>query len=124
MFCLLKGFKSSQNLILKYSILLPNYRSVTDISLNTIAYYHTFIVRDNEGARSNGIRVGRGTSGRRGKTCGRGHKGTKARSGGSVRLGFEGGQTPIYRKIPKIGFKAPYYISIFINLDLLMILSH
>lgn len=110
MFCLLKGFKPSQNLLLRSSILIPTYRSITDIALNTIAYFIYFIVRDNEGARANAIRVGRGTSGRRGKTCGRGHKGTKARGGGSVRLGFEGGQTPIYRRIPKIGFKAPYLL--------------
>ncbi|MCI9177071.1 MAG: 50S ribosomal protein L15 [Clostridia bacterium] len=51
-----------------------------------------------------GIRVGRGIGSGLGKTSGRGHKGQKARSGGGVRRGFEGGQTPLYRRLPKRGF--------------------
>ena len=50
------------------------------------------------------IRVGRGIGSGLGKTSGRGHKGQKARSGGGVRRGFEGGQTPLYRRLPKRGF--------------------
>ena len=50
-------------------------------------------------------RVGRGLGSGLGKTSGRGHKGQKARSGGGVRRGFEGGQTPLYRRLPKRGFK-------------------
>ena len=49
-------------------------------------------------------RVGRGIGSGLGKTAGRGHKGQKARSGGGVRRGFEGGQTPLYRRLPKRGF--------------------
>ena len=49
-------------------------------------------------------RVGRGIASGLGKTSGRGHKGQKARSGGGVRRGFEGGQTPLYRRLPKRGF--------------------
>ena len=49
-------------------------------------------------------RVGRGTGSGIGKTSGKGHKGQKARSGGGVRRGFEGGQTPLYRRLPKRGF--------------------
>ena len=49
-------------------------------------------------------RVGRGIGSGNGKTAGRGHKGQKARSGGGVRRGFEGGQTPLYRRLPKRGF--------------------
>lgn len=49
-------------------------------------------------------RVGRGMASGNGKTSGRGHKGQKARSGGGVRRGFEGGQTPLYRRLPKRGF--------------------
>ena len=49
-------------------------------------------------------RVGRGSSSGLGKTSGRGQKGQKARSGGGVRRGFEGGQTPLYRRLPKRGF--------------------
>ena len=49
-------------------------------------------------------RVGRGVGSGLGKTAGRGHKGQKARSGGGVRRGFEGGQTPLYRRLPKRGF--------------------
>ncbi len=58
-----------------------------------------------EGSRKKEIRVGRGIGSGCGKTSGRGHKGQKARSGGGVRPGFEGGQMPIYRRLPKRGFK-------------------
>lgn len=58
-----------------------------------------------DGARKDRTRVGRGTGSGCGKTSGRGHKGQKARSGGGVRPGFEGGQMPIYRRLPKRGFK-------------------
>ena len=56
------------------------------------------------GSVKNKTRRGRGSSGKRGDTCGRGYKGQKSRSGGSVRPGFEGGQTPFYRVTPKSGF--------------------
>ena len=56
------------------------------------------------GSRKVRNRVGRGTSSGNGKTAGRGQKGQKARSGGKVRLGFEGGQTPLFRRMPKRGF--------------------
>ena len=58
-----------------------------------------------DGARKDRTRVGRGTGSGCGKTSGRGHKGQKSRSGGGVRPGFEGGQMPIYRRLPKRGFK-------------------
>ena len=51
-------------------------------------------------------RVGRGHASGVGKTCGRGHKGQKSRSGGKVPLGFEGGQMPLQRRLPKVGFTA------------------
>ena len=54
--------------------------------------------------RASRRRVGRGIGSGLGKTSGRGHKGQKARSGGGVRRGFEGGQTPLYRRLPKRGF--------------------
>ena len=57
-----------------------------------------------DGARQDKVRLGRGTGSGCGKTSGRGHKGQKARSGGGVRPGFEGGQMPIYRRLPKRGF--------------------
>lgn len=57
-----------------------------------------------KGARSNPKRVGRGTGSGLGKTSGRGHKGQKARSGGFHKLGFEGGQMPLQRRLPKRGF--------------------
>ena len=56
------------------------------------------------GRTRNAKRVGRGIGSGLGKTCGRGHKGLKSRSGGSVRPGFEGGQMPLQRRIPKRGF--------------------
>ncbi|CAM3609473.1 50S ribosomal protein L15 [Erysipelothrix urinaevulpis] len=58
-----------------------------------------------EGSRQSRKRVGRGHGAGSGKTAGRGHKGQNARSGGGVALGFEGGQTPLYNRIPKRGFK-------------------
>jgi large subunit ribosomal protein L15 len=58
----------------------------------------------NEGARKDSKRLGRGQGSGQGKTAGKGHKGQLARSGGGVSLGFEGGQTPIFRRIPKRGF--------------------
>ena len=63
--------------------------------LNTIA--------PDRGATKNKKRVGRGM-GSQGKTCGRGHKGQTSRSGGNIAPGFEGGQNPIYRRLPKRGF--------------------
>lgn len=64
--------------------------------LNTIAA--------SKGSKNKKKRVGRGIGSGFGKTGGRGHKGQKSRSGGKVRLGFEGGQTPLYRRLPKFGF--------------------
>ena len=57
-----------------------------------------------EGSRHVRNRVGRGSSSGNGKTSGRGQKGQKSRSGGGVRLGFEGGQTPLFMRLPKRGF--------------------
>jgi len=57
-----------------------------------------------EGARKDGFRLGRGPGSGNGKTAGKGHKGQKARSGGMGKLGFEGGQTPLARRLPKRGF--------------------
>ena len=57
-----------------------------------------------EGSKKEAFRVGRGHGSGNGKTAGRGHKGQKARSGGGVRPGFEGGQMPLYRRLPKRGF--------------------
>ncbi len=57
-----------------------------------------------EGARKNRKRIGRGQGSGTGKTAGKGNKGQNARSGGGVRLGFEGGQTPLARRLPKRGF--------------------
>jgi large subunit ribosomal protein L15 len=56
------------------------------------------------GATRTRKRVGRGEGNGRGKTCGKGHKGQKARSGGGIPVGFEGGQMPLYRKLPRRGF--------------------
>lgn len=58
-----------------------------------------------EGSRQEHFRKGRGLGSGNGKTSGKGHKGQNARSGGGVRLGFEGGQLPLYRALPKRGFK-------------------
>jgi large subunit ribosomal protein L15 len=58
------------------------------------------------GARKKAKRVGRGIGCTDGKTCGRGHKGQKARSGGFHKVGFEGGQMPLQRRLPKVGFNS------------------
>ena len=57
-----------------------------------------------EGSRKDRKRIGRGHGSGQGKTAGKGHKGQNARSGGGVRIGFEGGQTPLFRRLPKRGF--------------------
>jgi large subunit ribosomal protein L15 len=73
-----------------------------------------------EGSKSSSFRVGRGHGSGNGKTAGRGHKGQKARTGGGVRPGFEGGQMPLYRRLPKRGFTNRNSLEIVgINVDLL-----
>ena len=61
-------------------------------------------ISSQEGSRHSRKRVGRGIGSTLGKTCGKGHKGQKARSGGYHKVGFEGGQMPLQRRIPKFGF--------------------
>ena len=58
------------------------------------------------GSRKSGKRVGRGIGSGWGKTCARGHKGQKSRSGGFHKVGFEGGQMPLQRRLPKVGFNS------------------
>lgn len=58
------------------------------------------------GAKHNSKRLGRGIGSGKGKTCGKGHKGQKARAGGYHKIGFEGGQMPLQRRIPKSGFRS------------------
>jgi large subunit ribosomal protein L15 len=67
-------------------------------------YLNTIGARD--GSRRKKKRVGRGIGSTLGKTCGRGHKGQKARSGGFQKVGFEGGQMPLQRRLPKVGFRS------------------
>lgn len=72
----------------------------------------------NAGSRKKRKRVGRGPGSGLGKTCGRGHKGAKSRSGFKNKRGFEGGQTPLKRRLPKFGFTNPNrQIYQLINLD-------
>ena len=63
-------------------------------------------IKSTAGARKDAKRVGRGIGSGFGKTCGRGHKGQKSRSGGFHKVGFEGGQMPIQRRLPKVGFRS------------------
>ena len=63
-------------------------------------------IKASPGARKKSRRVGRGIGCTKGKTCGKGHKGQKARSGGFHKVGFEGGQMPLQRRLPKVGFKS------------------
>lgn len=63
------------------------------------------------GTNKNTKRIGRGQGSGQGTQAGKGHKGQKARNGGGVRIGFEGGQMPLYRRLPKVGFSnAPFKI--------------
>ncbi len=63
-------------------------------------------INPRRGSRKQRKRLGRGISAGQGKTCGRGHKGQKSRSGGKVRIGFEGGQLPLQRRVPRFGFRS------------------
>jgi large subunit ribosomal protein L15 len=75
-------------------------------------------LKPDEGSRPDRKRVGRGIGSGWGKTCGRGHKGQKSRSGGFHKVGFEGGQMPLQRRLPKIGFrsrKAKYTAEVRLN---------
>lgn len=63
-------------------------------------------IQSADGARKKAKRVGRGIGSTLGKTCGRGHKGQKSRSGGFHKVGFEGGQMPLQRRLPKVGFNS------------------
>ena len=63
-------------------------------------------IKPGEGSKTSAKRVGRGIGSGFGKTCGRGHKGQKSRSGGFHKVGFEGGQMPLQRRLPKFGFRS------------------
>jgi|TARA_B100000073_G_scaffold26177_1_gene20247 large subunit ribosomal protein L15 len=63
-------------------------------------------LKPKHGTKFSKKRVGRGIGSGTGKTCGRGHKGQKSRSGGKVQIGFEGGQMPLQRRLPKVGFSS------------------
>ena len=63
-------------------------------------------IKPGEGSKRTRLRVGRGASAGQGKTCGRGVKGQRARKGGYHKVGFEGGQMPLQRRLPKVGFRS------------------
>jgi len=67
---------------------------------------HLNTIKPAPGSKTPGKRLGRGIGSGKGKTCGKGHKGQKARAGGYHKVGFEGGQMPIQRRIPKSGFRS------------------
>lgn len=67
-------------------------------------------LRPSAGSSKNRKRVGRGQGSGLGKTAGRGHKGSKSRAGGSTKVGYEGGQMPLHRRLPKRGFYNPFRI--------------
>ena len=77
-----------------------------------------------EGSTKNRKRIGRGTGSGRGGTSTRGHKGAGSRSGTSTKVGFEGGQMPLQRRVPKVGFKNPNRVEyVGVNLDVLQALT-
>lgn len=67
---------------------------------------HLNTIKPAEGSRKRKVRLGRGIGSTLGKTSGKGHKGQKARAGGYHKVGFEGGQMPLQRRLPKVGFKS------------------
>lgn len=67
---------------------------------------HLNTLKPDAGSKKTAKRVGRGIGSGTGKTCGRGHKGQKSRSGGFTKVGFEGGQMPLQRRLPKVGFNS------------------
>ena len=67
---------------------------------------HLNDIKPGDGSRKPRLRVGRGASSGQGKTCGRGVKGQRARKGGYHKVGFEGGQMPLQRRMPKVGFRS------------------
>ncbi len=71
----------------------------------------------NEGSKKDVKRVGRGSSSGTGKTSGRGENGQKSRSGGKVRIGFEGGQLPLYRRLPKRGFSNAMFKKVYATIN-------
>ena len=75
-------------------------------------------LRPNEGSVQTRKRVGRGIGSGLGKTAGKGHKGQKARTGGTIRRGFEGGQTPLMRRIPKRGFTNAKFKTVYAPINL------
>merc|ERR1712166_578350 len=94
----LPGFLAQSTTTVRSQHAVASAAAHIPFSLNTIA--------DNPGAHHKGKRVGRGIGSGKGKTCGRGHKGQKSRSGGGKpRPLFEGGQTPMFRRLPKRGFR-------------------
>ncbi len=77
-----------------------------------------------KGATKNRKRIGRGTGSGRGGTSTRGHKGAGSRSGNKTKIGFEGGQMPLQRRVPKVGFKNPNRVEyVGVNLDVLQELT-
>jgi large subunit ribosomal protein L15 len=77
-------------------------------------------LRPPKGAKHSKTRVGRGHGSGQGKTAGRGHKGAQSRSGWKSKRGFEGGQMPIHRRVPKRGFSNPFRVDyVVVNLDTL-----
>ena len=82
---------------------MPDEPKVPAVTLSTL--------RPAPGSNPGRRRVGRGPGSGLGKTSGKGHKGHKARTGGSTNPGFEGGQMPIYRRLPKRGFTNPFKVS-------------
>ena len=74
-------------------------------------------LKSNEGAFKTSKRVGRGTASGHGKTSGKGHKGQNARSGGGVRPGFEGGQLPLFKRLPQRGFSNAMFKKVYATIN-------
>ena len=85
---------------------MPNKKAKEAIERITLS-----TLRPVPGSHRNRKRIGRGPGSGTGKTSGKGHKGSKARSGGATNPGFEGGQMPMYRRLPKRGFTNPFKVT-------------
>eukprot|EP01121_Diplochlamys_sp_Union-15-3_P014263 TRINITY_DN4522_c0_g1_i2.p1 TRINITY_DN4522_c0_g1~~TRINITY_DN4522_c0_g1_i2.p1 ORF type:complete len:169 (+),score=26.93 TRINITY_DN4522_c0_g1_i2:34-540(+) len=123
--CLKRGASYWKHLFSSKGLTLQSSNYVTDkeIALRNIVNNSKMEVRlntlqDMTGARKKKRRVGRGPGTSKGKTSGRGHKGQKARSGGAIPKGFEGGQTPYYKRLKKHGTKNALFRRLYAPLNL------
>lgn len=101
---------------LSQAIFKPHQSQIVSTNFSTVSLLRLNDLRDNHGSTHKKIRKGRGIGSGKGKTAGRGHKGQKAR--GTMKFGFEGGQTPLRRRLPRRGFKNAFSLTFQVRINL------